>query len=62
MKLKIQFGEETRFDQPLRCITQTGVPWSPGIRVPLREKALAGRPKPIKPELKSEFFPEDSSP
>ena len=23
MKLKIQFGSETRFDQPIRCITRT---------------------------------------
>ena len=23
MKLKVQFGPETRFDQPIRCITRT---------------------------------------
>jgi hypothetical protein len=51
MKLKIQSGWETRFDQPIRRITRTRVQRSPGIRVSLRALAMAGRPKPIKPEL-----------
>jgi hypothetical protein len=62
MKLKVQFGWETRFDQPIRCITRTRGRWSPNIRVSLRALAMAGRPKPIKPELTSGIFPEDSSP
>jgi hypothetical protein len=48
MKLKVQFGWETRFDQPIRHITRTRAQWSPGIRVLLCELAMAGRPKPIK--------------
>ena len=49
MKLKVQFGAETRFDQPIRRITRARVQWSPDIRVSLRALAMAGRPKPIKP-------------
>lgn len=48
MKLKIQFGSETRFDQPIRRIARTWVQWSPGNRLSLRALAMAGRPKPIK--------------
>jgi len=50
MKLKVQFDREIRFDQPIRCITRTQVQWSPNIRILLRALAMAGRPKPIKPE------------
>ena len=62
MKLKLQFSPETRFDQPIRRITRTRAQWSPGIRVLSRALAMAGRSKPIKPELTSGIFPEDSSP
>ena len=62
MNLKVRFGEETRFDQPIRCITRTRVQLLPGIRVSLRAFAMAKRPKPIKPELTGGIFPEDSSP
>ena len=61
MKLIIQFGPETRFDQPIRCLTRTEAQWSPGIRDLWQMLAMAGRPKPIKPELAGEIFPEDSS-
>jgi hypothetical protein len=47
MKLKVQFGEETRFDEPIRRIIRTRVQWSPGIRVLLRALAMAERQKPI---------------
>jgi hypothetical protein len=49
MKLKIQFGPETRFDQPVRRITRTRAPWSRGFQVVLCELEMAGWPKPIKP-------------
>ena len=51
IKLKIQFVGETRFDQPIWCVTRTRVQWPPGIRISSRTAAIAGRPKPIKPEL-----------
>jgi hypothetical protein len=47
MKLKIQFGPETCFDQPIRCLTRTEAQWSPGIRDLWHMLAMAGRPKPI---------------
>jgi hypothetical protein len=50
MKLKVQFGQEIRFDPPIRRITRPRVQWSPGIRVSLRAPAMAGRPKTIKPD------------
>lgn len=53
---------ETRFDQPIRRITRTRGQRSPGIRVSLRALAMAGRPKPIKPELTCGIFPEYPSP
>ena len=62
MKLKLQFGRETRFDQPIWRIARSRVQWSPGLRVSLRALAMAGWPKPIKPELNSGIFPEDASP
>jgi len=62
MNLKIQFGSEARIDQPIRRITRTRAGRSAGIRVSLRALAMAGRPKPIKPELARRIFPEDSSP
>jgi hypothetical protein len=62
MKLKVQFGGETCFDQPIRRITRARVQWSPGNLLSLRALAMPGRPKPIKPELTGGIFPEDSSP
>ncbi len=50
MKLKVKFGSETRFDQPIRCITRTRAQWSRGFQVLLCELEMAGRPKPIKPD------------
>ena len=61
MKLKIRFDPETRFDQPIRRLTQTGGQWSPGIRGLWRALTMAGRPKPIKSGLTDEIFPEESS-
>jgi hypothetical protein len=49
MKLKIQFDPETRFDQPIRCLTRTEAQWSPGIRAVWRALAMAGQLKSIKP-------------
>ena len=57
MKLNIQFGSETRFDQPIRCLTQTGAQWSPGIRVLWRELAIAGRTKPVRARIDRWNFP-----
>ena len=48
MKLKIKFGEETRFDEPIRRIVRTRAPWLPGIRLSLRALAMSERTKPIK--------------
>jgi hypothetical protein len=62
MKLKVQFGPETRFDQPIRRATRTRAQRSPGIRVLSRTLAIAGRLKPICPELASGIIPEDFSP
>jgi hypothetical protein len=50
MKLEVQFGGEIRFEQPIRCLTQTWGQWSPGIRGLWQALAMAGRPKPIKPD------------
>ncbi len=50
MKLKLQFGREIRFGQPIWRITRTRARWLPGIRVLSRVLAMAGRPKPIKPD------------
>jgi len=50
MKLKIQFDPETRFDQPIRCLTRTGARWLPGIRALSRALAMNGRPEPIMPD------------
>jgi len=62
IKLKVQFDRETGFSQPIRRTTRTPAQWSPNIRVSLRALAMAGQPKPIKPELTGGIFPEDSSP
>jgi len=48
MKLNIQFGEETRFDQPIRRIIRTRVRLWPGIRLSSRALAMIKRTKPIK--------------
>jgi hypothetical protein len=56
MKLKIQFGLEARFEQPIWRIARSRIRWSPGIPVSLRALAVAGLPEPIKPELTSGFF------
>jgi hypothetical protein len=62
MKLKILFVPETRFDPPIRCLPRTEEHWSRGIRDLWRTLTVAGRPKPINPELTGGIFPEDSSP
>jgi len=62
MKLKIQFGEEIRFDVPIRRIIRTRLQWWPGIRVLSRAWAMAGWPKPIKSELTGGILLEDSNP
>ena len=48
MKLKIQFGEETRFDVPNLQIIQTWAQLLPSLRLSLRTLAMAEQPKPIK--------------
>jgi hypothetical protein len=47
MKLKIQFGEEIRFDEPIRRMIRTREQLWPGIRLLLVALAMAKRPKPI---------------
>jgi hypothetical protein len=47
MKLRIQFGEETRFDEPIRRKIRTQVQLWPGKRLSLRALAMAERVKPI---------------
>ena len=47
MKLKIKFGEQTRFDEPIRRIIRTRMPLLPGIRLSLRALAMTERTKPI---------------
>jgi hypothetical protein len=61
MKLKIQFGREIRFDQPIRCLPQSPAQWSPGIRVLLRARAMARRLKPFKPQLHRGILGDSSS-
>jgi hypothetical protein len=61
MKLKIQFGREIRFDQPIRCLPPSPAQWSPGVRVLSRALAMARRLKPFKPKLHRGIFPQDSS-
>jgi hypothetical protein len=49
MKLKIQFGGETRFDMPGLQIIKTWAQLLPGMRLSsLRTLAMAERPKPSK--------------
>jgi len=62
MKLIIRFGGESRFDQPIWCIAQTRMPWSPGLRDSSRALAMAGWPKPTRPELTGGVLQEDLSP
>jgi len=62
MKLTLQFGRETRFDQPIWRIARSREQWSPGIRDSSRALAMAGWPKPIRPELTNGIFSEDASP
>jgi hypothetical protein len=62
MKLKIRFGSETRFDQPIRRPIRTGMQWAPGFLVATCTLAMAGRPKPIKAELTGGVFPQEFSP
>ena len=50
MKLKVQFGRETRFDQPIRRKTRTRAQWSRAFQFLLCELEMAGWPKPIKPD------------
>ncbi|HLX94489.1 MAG TPA: hypothetical protein VKU37_01960 [Verrucomicrobiae bacterium] len=62
MKLKIQFGSETCFGQPIPGIIQTQAQGLPVIRISPGALAMAGRPEPIKPELTCGIFLEDASP
>jgi hypothetical protein len=48
MKLKIQFGEETRFDIPSLQAIKTWAQLLPGMRRSLRALAMAERSKPVK--------------
>ncbi len=61
MKLKIQFGPETRFDQPVRCMTRIEVQQSPGIWASLRPLIKARRLKPVQPRRNGKNFPEEFS-
>ena len=61
MKLKIQFGSEPHFDQPIRHITRNRTLRSLGLQVLSRVPAMAGRSKPIKPRSTGGIFTEDSS-
>jgi len=45
MKLKIQFGEETRFDVPIRQIIRTWKQLLSGTRLSFHSLALAEQPK-----------------
>jgi len=45
MKLKVQFGLETRFDQPVGRITRIRAPWLRGFQFILCELEMAGWPK-----------------
>lgn len=47
MKLKVQFGGETCFDQRIRRIVRSRVQLWPGNRVLLPALTMAGRPKSI---------------
>ena len=47
MKLEVQFGPETRFDQLIRRITRTRAQWSRGFQVLLCELEMAGWPEPM---------------
>jgi hypothetical protein len=62
MKLKVQFGRETRFDIPVRGRTRNRSLWLPCIRVLLRVLALSQRPTPLKPKLAGGNCPKDSTP
>jgi hypothetical protein len=48
MKIKIQFGEETRFIVPNRQVIQPWAQWLPALRLSLRALVLAEAPKPLK--------------
>jgi hypothetical protein len=48
VKLKMQFGEETRFDTLIRRIVQTRVQLLPTMRLSLRALAMAERSRPIR--------------
>ena len=62
MKLETQFGSETRFEQPVRCLTPSQVQQSPDTWASLRALIKARRLKPIQPEWIGEFISEDPSP
>jgi hypothetical protein len=51
MKLKVQFGEETRFGVPKRQIIRTWLRLLPMMRLSLRTLAMAEPPKPTKPRV-----------
>ena len=48
MKLKIEFGEETRFDKWIRRRIRTRAQWLPSLRGWLYALALAEETKPSK--------------
>jgi hypothetical protein len=48
MKLKIKFGEETHFNEPIRRTIHTRMPLWPGTRLSLRALAMTERTSPIK--------------
>lgn len=61
MKLKIQFGPETRFDQPVRRMSRIEVQPSPDIWASFRALIKARRLKPFRPGRDGENFSEDFS-
>jgi hypothetical protein len=60
MKLKIHFGSETCFGQPILGLIRTRVPGSPASRISSCALAMTGRPKSIKFELASGRCPENA--
>jgi hypothetical protein len=48
MKLKIHFGEQIRFNEPIRRSIRIRAPLFPAIRLSLRALAMTERTKPIR--------------
>ena len=59
MKLKVQFGPETRFDQPIRRTTRTRAQWSPGIQVLSRAVDHGRTAEADQARIDQWIFPED---